>query len=349
MKAATKRNLNFAFILGTLLLTLVIGISNNELTNVWQALRTLSFQWLLACLGAWIVYLALDGLIIYNFLRRQNYSITYKYALYVALMGIYYSNVTPGATGGQPMQVYYLKKRSVPIGIGSSALTVKFFCFQFMLLVIGGIFWITYAGFVSEQLQTAKVFLIGGYVFNSFSVGLVLLMAVNKRIVRFFIYLFIKLGTKMHICKDPIQSTTKWEGILSTFHSSVMLIRKRPGELMGMLLLSGLQVLSLMAVTVFVYHAFGLSGINAVRIITMALLLYISASYTPLPGASGAQEGGFMLYFKFIFPQAQIFLGLLIWRFFTFYLSLLAGAGVTVAQSTKSILESRKKEKADDT
>ena len=124
MKAATKRNLNFAFILGTLLLTLVIGISNNELTNVWQALRTLSFHWLLACLGAWIVYLALDGLIIYNFLRRQNYSITYKYALYVALMGIYYSNVTPGATGGQPVPVTVVATPGVAGRPGTAMTTV---------------------------------------------------------------------------------------------------------------------------------------------------------------------------------------------------------------------------------
>ena len=36
-------------------------------------------------------------------------------------------------------------------------------------------------------------------------------------------------------------------------------------------------------------------------LLTLSLLLFISASYTPLPGASGAQEGGFLYYFRNIF------------------------------------------------
>ena len=65
----------------------------------------------------------------------------------------------------------------------------------------------------------------------------------------------------------------------------------------------------------------------------MGVLLYIGASYTPLPGASGAQEGGFAVLFRGIFPDAQLFVALLIWRFSTYYLSILAGAAMTVVEN----------------
>jgi len=339
MKAATKRNLNIAFILGTLLLILIIGINNNELKNIGQAFSNISPWWLLACLGAWLCYFLLDGISLSYFLYKQGYPLNFRYILFVALMGMYYSNITPGASGGQPMQVYYMKKRDVPIGVSSSVLSVKFFCFQFMLLVLGGIAWVAQPTFVQDQLWGAKVFLIAGYVFNSFSVCLLLFMVVNKRLVRFFILLFIRVGTLLHICKDPVQSAAKWEGILATFHASVMLIRKRPKELLVQLFINTLQVLSIMSITVFVYHALGLSGMPTVKIVTMALLLYISASYTPLPGASGAQEGGFMIYLKNIFPSGQIFPALLLWRLFTYYLTLLVGASTAVIQTTRSIVK----------
>ncbi len=339
MKAATKRYLNIAFILGTLLLILVIGINNNELKNVGQAFSNISPWWLLACLGAWLCFLLLESTSLGYFLYKQGYPLSFRYILFVALMGLYYSSITPGATGGQPMQVYYLKKREVPIGVSSSVLTVKFFCFQFMLLVLGGAVWVAQPAFVQDQLWGAKVFLIAGYLFNSFSVCLLLFMVVNKRMVRFFILLFIRVGTILRICKDPVQSATKWEGILATFHTSVMLIRKRPKELLVQLFINAVQVLSIMAVTVFVYHALGLKGMPTIKIVTMALLLYISASYTPLPGASGAQEGGFMIYLKNIFPAVQIFPALLLWRLFTYYMTLLAGAGVTVIQTARSIVK----------
>ncbi len=338
MKAATKRNLNIAFILGTLLLILFIGFSNNELKNIGQAMSNISPWWLLGCLGAWLCFALLEGVSLYYFLRKQGYRVKYRYVAFVSMMGMYYSSITPGATGGQPMQVYYLKKRDVPIGVSSSVMTVKFFCFQLMLLAMGGAAWIAQPGLVQSQLWGAKVFLVAGYIFNSLSVCLILFMVVNKRLVRFFILLFIRVGTKLRICKDPIQSAAKWEGILATFHASVMLIRKRPKELMVQLLLNGVQVLSAMAVPVFVYRALGLSGTPTKDIITMALLLYISAAYTPLPGASGAQEGGFMIYLRNFFPAGEIFPALLLWRLFTYYMTLLVGAVVSVVHSARSIV-----------
>ncbi len=339
MKAATKRNLNIAFILGTLLFILIIGINNNELKNIGQAFSNISPLWLVACLGAWACFLLLESASIAYFLYKQGYPLNFKYVMFVSLMGLYYSNITPGASGGQPMQVYYLKKRDVPIGVGSSVLTLKFFCFQLMLLVLGGIAWIAQPGFVQDQLWGLKVFLIAGYLFNSFSVCLIIFMVVNKRMVRFFILLFIRVGTLMHICKDPVQSAAKWEGILATFHSSVMLIRKRPKELLVQLFINGLQVLSIMLVTVFVYHALGLRGMPTIQIITMALMLYISASYTPLPGASGAQEFGFSTYMKNIFPATEMFSALLLWRLFTYYMTLVVGAITTVVQTTRGIIK----------
>ena len=157
MKAATKRNLNIAFILGTLALILVIGISNNELTNIGKALSNLSPWWLLACPVGWLGNLVFESLSLQYFLLNQGYRINFPYAIFVSIMGLYYSNITPGASGGQPMQVYYLKKREVPIGVSTSILTVKYFCFQFMLLAMGGIAWLAQPGFVSDQLWGAKV------------------------------------------------------------------------------------------------------------------------------------------------------------------------------------------------
>jgi uncharacterized protein (TIRG00374 family) len=196
------------------------------------------------------------------------------------------------------------------------------------------------------QLAGIRWILVLGYVFNAISVTLVLLLAVNKRLVRFMVYTCIKIGHKMHLCKDVKRSTDKWDGILSSFHASVDLIRNRPKELMVQLLLSGLQVLAHMTILVCVYFAFGLKGTSIGRLVTMALLLYISAAYTPLPGGSGVQEGGFLLYFKTIIPDQRIFTGMLIWRFFTFYLNLLSGAGATVFQGTYELYKEKRKTKA---
>ena len=73
------------------------------------------------------------------------------------------------------------------------------------------------------------------------------------------------------------------------------------------------------------------------ELITMGVLLYIGASYTPLPGASGAQEGGFAVMFSGIFPDAQLFVALMVWRFSTYYLSIIVGAVMSVVENILSL------------
>ncbi len=334
MKASTKRFLNFAFIFATLAIVIYIGLSGNEISGIWQALKSITPTWLLVCLLAYASYVLLDTLSIYQFLHSQGYQITFGYTLIVSILGLYYCNITPGASGGQPMQVYYLKKKDVPIGIGSSALTVKFFCFQLMLMILGSLFWFFNRSYVYNQIGTGNMWiLIAGYVFNSISILFVLLMAISRRLVRFFIVLFVKVGTWLHICKDADAAIAKWEGNLTTFHASVMMLTKHPINLFIQLGIAGIQVIALMLVTVALYFAFGLTGTGIVELITVGLLLYISAAYTPLPGASGAQEGGFALYFGGIFPEGTLIVALLLWRFFTYYLTLIGGSLLTVAQS----------------
>ena len=71
-------------------------------------------------------------------------------------------------------------------------------------------------------------------------------------------------------------------------------------------------------------------------------MLFISASYTPLPGASGAQEGGFLLYFNGIFTEGTIGLALLVWRFFTYYIFLLIGMLFVLGERILHITRERK-------
>ena len=332
MNPRLKKILNFVFIFGTLGVVLLIGVNGEEMSGAVNALKSVAPLWIALCAVAYGGYVLMDALSVHYYLRKQGYPITVGYALYVAICGLYYSNITPGATGGQPMQVYYLTKRNVPIGIGTSALTVKFFSFQFMLAVYSTVLWIAYGSYVAACVGSNMWILIVGYVYNMFSVSLVVLMAINKRLVWAIIKLLVRIGAKFRLCKHPEATLTKWEDVLDTFHSSVMSLREHPGQLVVQLLIGGAQLIALMTVTFFIYKGFELTGASYGQIITMAMLLYVSAAYTPLPGASGAQEGVFALYFANIFPSGIRFMALLLWRFFTYYISLIIGAIVTIVK-----------------
>ncbi len=344
MKPSVRKALNFVFIFGTLLLVFVIAFSNSELSNAWETLFTLRLEWVVAAFFGWFGYLAFDGVSMWRLLHHQGYRIPLRSALFIATMGYYYSNITPGASGGQPMQIYYLKKRDVPVGIGSSAISVKLLCSQLMMVVLAGVLWLTHQELVSTQLGGVRWIIIIGLAINFAAVPAVILVAFCRPLIQNIGNFFIKIGAKIHIVKHPELTVMRYASTLDTFHSSILSISRKPLQLLEQLFWSTLTLLSLLSVTVSVYHAFdmnamrqaaGLAAMPTGEVLTLAMLLFISVSYTPLPGASGAQEAGFLGYFKGVFIGGTPGLALLVWRFFSYYMFLIVGGVVSVISTLR--------------
>jgi uncharacterized protein (TIRG00374 family) len=331
---------NFLFIAVTLVFIFIVAFSNSELSNAWDALYALDLKWVFMALLGWFAYMFFDALSLHYFLRMEKKPITLRYTCFVTLIGFYYSNITPGASGGQPMQVYYLSKHNVPVPIGTSAISIKFFAQQLMLVFLTAAFWLCNSGFVDVQLGGLKWAVYIGCAINFASIPLILLVALHRPMVQAIITFLVRLGAKMHFIKHPEEKMVRISAGLDVYHASILRLTNHPTQIVGMLLLAGLSILGMVSVPVSVYHALRLSGTPWYQLVTIAFLLFVSASYTPLPGASGAQEGGFLAYFHGLFTQGTIGLALLVWRFFTYYLFLIIGAVISIAGS---IHTSRKK------
>ena len=143
----------------------------------------------------------------------------------------------------------------------------------------------------------------------------------------------MRLGTRLRLVKQPEVLDERIRRILDSYHDSMVGVARRPGQLLTQLLVSLAEMLCLTSVTVCVYRAFGQAGTAWYELLAVSIMLFVSASYTPLPGASGAQEGGFLLYYRGLFAGGTISVALLVWRFMTYYAILLIGAGDALISS----------------
>lgn len=324
-KETLKKSLNTVFIVGTFGVVLYFALRSGDIVQVKNAILAIDFRYLLAALGCFAAHMVLEGGIPYVFFRMQHIKTKLSSNVAVGMIGMYYSSITPAATGGQPMQVYALKKRGVPPGISSSALTVKFFCWQCALLLIGGFLWLYDTAFVGRNMLAGVWLLRIGFFLNSLTVVGVLMLAINRNLVRAIIVFFVNLMHKLHLVKDKAATASAWDAALNDFHSSVRALMRHPIQFVVMMILSAVQVTALMSIIFFVYRGFNLIAATYRELVTMQLMLYISASFTPLPGASGAQEGGFYLFFGNFFPNSTIFAAMFIWRFLTYYIAIIFG------------------------
>ena len=96
-------------------------------------------------------------------------------------------------------------------------------------------------------------------------------------------------------------------------------------------LLSIPQFILQMSVIYFIFRAFGYHNVGYLEIVAVQSLLQVSVSFMPMPGASGAQEIGFSSFFRNYFVNDDLYAAVMVWRFFTYYLVVIAGAILVVA------------------
>ena len=279
----------------SILMVVLIAFSNSELTSAWGALQAMHKGYLALCALCLAGYVAAEGLGLYLCLRARGYRIALPSAIHLSLQGLYYASITPGSSGGQPMQAYLMSQRSIPVGVGASALSVRFFFNQLVMVGMTGVLWLCNAAFCQAQLGRVKMLIILGCAINFAAVPLVLLAMFRREWLDRLAAMLLRLGARLRLVKQPEVLAERIRRILDSYHDSMVGVARRPGQLLTQLLVSLAEMLCLTSITVCVYRAFGQAGTAWYELLAVSIMLFVSASYTPLPGASGAQEGGFLL------------------------------------------------------
>lgn len=331
MKKFLKKWLGPIIIAVTLAAVIIIGLVTKTLPEAIKAVAHANPLCMLACVLCYLSFITVNGLSAKSFLKREGYSLTMREALLVSMTGVYYSNVTPGAAGGQPMQIYRLSQLGVPVGVGSSAIASGFISWHLMRVFLFTGLAIPYWGFIMENLGGYWPFLLLGYAYNVFFVVMWLIFSFSKKPVAFIVRLAGKIIKKLKLSKDPDKLLAGMNRTADMFYDSMRHLKSHKGEIFRQLLFGLLYMLSLVSILYFAYLGVGLRGATYGELTTMGMGQYISAAYMPTPGASGAQEGLFELYFGRMMQGSSLLAVMLIWRFMSYYLGLLIGAVVNLA------------------
>lgn len=345
-KQSRGRILSLSFIALTFIFVVVFIFKTGDLKQIAQAFRSINPYWFAAAVGCFAVQAFFEGWSISLFFKFYGIRLRLGAGVLVGLLGMYYGSITPSAAGAQPMQLFSLKKRGVPPGIASSVLAVKFFCWQLSFMLAGSVLWAMHGRLVYDTIGRAGIWLlIVGYLVNFLMVGAVILLSISRNLVRAIIIFFVKFAHRLRYVKDVAATSSRWDAALSEFHSSVEMITRHPFQFLLIFFMSLVESVTLQSVVYFVYRGFGLAERSYFSILTIQFLLYIVASSTPLPGDSGAQEGGFYFFFEKFFPSGTIFAALILWRSITFYLQIICGFTAAIIDQALSGRRARRKKR----
>lgn len=318
------------YIFATIIALIIFGICNQEFGNVFRTISNLIPGFLILAVVITVIYFLFEGGIICLLMRSQNIPMKIGSAMKIGIIGIYYSYITPSSTGGQPMQAAYLRRDKIPVGVSTAVLIVKFFCFQCAFFLCSLVSFLCMYGKLTLENPGIIPLIILGLIINGGSIiffPCLFIKPVLHTICRFAKWLvnrFKFLRNHFHL----LDSIDKFETDFGSYRET---FRKNKRSVLWGILLSIPQFLLQMSVIYFVFLAFGYRSISYWEVFAVQSLLQVSVSFMPMPGASGAQEIGFSAFFRNYFAKDDLYSAVMVWRFFTYYLVVIVGALLVVA------------------
>ncbi|MGI6704724.1 MAG: lysylphosphatidylglycerol synthase transmembrane domain-containing protein [Clostridia bacterium] len=328
-----RKLITLIYILLTIIVMVFIGVMDKNIKDLGRAFLKLDPLWVGGAFLCMILYWIADAFVL-CYLTASMYQAKHRlHSLKVSLIGQYYSAVTPFASGGQPVQAYYMMQDGIPIGYASSILTVKFLVYQVILSFYCVIVMaLKFSSLITNYPQIIWLSILG-FIINAGAILLIFLVMVNKAFVLKLAFKLIRTGHRLRLIKDLDKSWKALSGHLEDFHKSAGFVRKNLKEVAIAGFMTFLQLLFYFSITYFIYRAFDLSEKTVLDTISMQAVLYMTVSFFPTPGTSGASEGGFYIFFSMFFPKELLFVSMLIWRAVSYYSNILVGGAVILLDS----------------
>lgn len=273
---------------------------------------------------------------------------TFKNSFKIAMIGQLFNNITPFASGGQPMQAYELTKSGKRVSDSMSAMSMKFIMTQLALAVFTTAIILLQFDFLKDLMKDYMWVVVISFIVNFIAIFLVLLAGINKNIILTICKPFIKLGSKLHIVKDYDKTIEKFDGSVSNFSTQFKNMKNHKKTILGIFIMAIIQSMLYYSITYVVYKAFGNSGVSYFQIVPAQAILLLIMTFIPTPGSGLGAEGGFLIIFNSIFKQGTINMSILFWRLYTFYLPIIIGAFFLIPSKAKKNYDNMDKIKKHD-
>lgn len=304
-------------------------LRGTDMRTVWEALAKTSVPFLIGgILMAEVFHLA-EGINLRLLLQSFGHPVTFWQGMKYAYIGFFFSSITPSSTGGQPAQLYAMKKDGIELSHGTLALIGELASFQiavFFMEVMAVAALIQ--GKVTPQAELL-VLAVLGFLLNILFIAGLLAVMFSHRLKDRLLYLLSAAVNRL-----PVKNKTKWhEKLKETFHdfqTCADLIRRRPRMMGKVFLVSLCQVVCWFSIPYMVCLAMGEHGAGYLQVFLLQTVLFMTTALLPFPGAAGISEYAFVRLFSGVFTKNPIAAATLVNRGISFY-CLLAISGAMMA------------------
>ncbi len=342
-----KLNLNMVFNIFVIVVSVVLVtyfcISEDGLVDLMKSDIDLNAFWLIMAVLCQLGNMIIDSFLLYFYIKREYKDFTILDGIKSSFIGSFFSAITPSASGGQPMQVVFMSTRKVDAGYSSSCLIQKFLVYQITSTAFTVFALVLKFDFFIHTVNTPLLwlFLIAGFISQVVVTGLIMFASFNSKISGWLLKITEKLLSKIRFIKEPEKHAKKLGDQIELFHQGNKNLIKSPSLMVLSFVLIFVQILLIMLVPYCVYRGFSLNSATVVEIVCSQSFVTLASSMMPLPGATGAAELAFSVFYGMFFGATMLKSALLMWRVITYYAVIVISAPFSMLTKKKSVEDKR--------
>ena len=286
--------------------------------------------WLLIGILLVLLFVCSESVIIKYMLKMFDTKIPLLRCIKYSFIGFFFSYITPSASGGQPAQIFYMKKDGIKIGFSTLIMVVIAFTYKLVLVILGLIFIIVRFNAMCDYMGGLAWLVVVGFVLNVAYITLLAMVIAKPSWMRKAGIKVVNLFSTIKIIRNTERFINKINRICDNYSLCANYIKENLWSVVKIMLITAVQRIFLFAVTYVVYKSYDLTGTSFIDIIAIQTLIAIAVEMLPLPGAAGVTEGCFFTMFASVFGERYIKSGMLLSRGISFYVLLIVGAIVTL-------------------
>lgn len=322
----TKSKLNILLLIIVTFLVLYISLKDN-FNEVIIGLTKLNPFWIIIALIYVMGYYYFRTLSLYSIVKNFKQDIKFTKIFKMVMITQFFDGVTPSSTGGQPYQLYSLKKENISIIDSTNIVIQNFIVYQIALVLLGLIAVIAnkYLN-LFQNVGIIKKLIFLGFLINLIVIIVLFSLAFMKKLNRIVIKAIIKILTKFKIIKNPEEMINNINNYIETFHDGAIVLLKNKKQFIKTILYNFVGLILMYTVPVLII--FGLGDYNSVNVLESVIAsahVMLIGSFVPIPGGSGGLEYAFTKFYGVFIKDATLTLVMLLWRTLTYYIGVITG------------------------
>jgi len=326
MKKNKKKIFNIFLLIAITLLVLFLSLKD-DFFNIIHLFSNINIFWVLVAIFLAFGYWFFKSIAMHKIIKNIKPDFPFMGVLKLTLKANFFHAVTPFASGGQPYEVYDMKKHGLTVTQGTNVSIQSFIVYQIALVILGIIAMVSnYYFHIFKSVEFLKQLVLIGFTINSAIVIILFLVSFNSRVNKFFTKIIIGWCYGLRIIKNKQKTIEKWNNYVDTFHDGAKVLIANKKEFLFTILLNFIGLLAVYLVPLAGAYSLGIYGINGFTSIIACAYVMVIGSFVPIPGGTGGLEYAFIQFFGNFVGGPELKALMLLWRFITYYFAMILGA-----------------------